>query len=51
MEVVKQDGNLYTFECKYAPMNAGNYKYAVRMYPKNENLPHRMDFCYVKWVG
>jgi starch phosphorylase len=20
------------------------------MYPKNKNLPHRQDFCYVKWL-
>jgi starch phosphorylase len=22
----------------------------VRMYPKNNNLPHRQDFCYVRWL-
>jgi starch phosphorylase len=20
------------------------------MYPKNKHLPHRQDFCYVKWL-
>ena len=29
----------------------GSFKTGVRMYPKNENLPHRQDFCYVKWLG
>ena len=29
--------------------NAGSFKYAYRLYPKNSELPHRQDFCYVKW--
>ena len=49
-EVVKVEGNLYTFQAKYSPSTAGSYKTAVRMYPKNADLPHRQDFAYVKWV-
>lgn len=47
---VKQNGNLYTFEVVFDPDNAGTYKCAVRMFPKNDLLPHRQDFCYVKWL-
>ena len=50
LEMVKKEGNLYTFEAKLSPKQAGLYKSAVRMYPKNKNLPHRTDFCYVKWL-
>jgi starch phosphorylase len=50
LEMVKKEGNLYTFEAKHSPKQAGQYKSAIRMYPKNKNLPHRMDFCYVKWL-
>lgn len=50
LEVVKHDGNLYTFEGKIDLNQAGNFKWAVRMYPRNANLPHRMDFCYVRWI-
>ncbi len=49
-KMVKQEGNLYTFECELEANQAGAYKVAVRMFPKNENLPHRQDFCYVKWL-
>ena len=49
-DVVKREGNLYTFQGKIDPNFAGNFKSAVRMYPKNSNLPHRQDFCYVKWI-
>ena len=49
LKMVGKDGNNYTFEATLAPQQAGEYKSAVRMYPKNKNLPHRQDFCYVKW--
>jgi starch phosphorylase len=48
--MVKRDGNRYTFEAELAPRQPGIYKSAVRMYPKNDKLPHRQDFCYVKWL-
>ncbi len=49
-KVVKQDGNLYTFELKFQSNHAGAYKCCVRMFPKNKYLPHRQDFAYVKWL-
>ncbi len=48
-KVVKKEGNLYTFECITDQSDAGLYKCAIRMYPKNDLLPHRQDFAYVKW--
>ncbi|MDE5986577.1 MAG: alpha-glucan family phosphorylase [Prevotella sp.] len=50
-QVTKVEGNLYTFEAHYTPSQAGAYKTAVRMYPKNDLLPHRCDFAYIKWIG
>ena len=49
-QLVKVEGNIYTFECDITPDKAGTFKAGVRMYPKNEKLPHRQDFCYVKWI-
>ena len=49
LTVVGREGNNNTFQGKIELSNAGNFKSAVRMYPKNSNLPHRQDFCYVKW--
>ena len=49
-ELVGREGNLYTFECDIEPDEAGTYKTAVRMYPKSDKLPHRQDFCYVRWI-
>ena len=50
LKMVGHEGNNYTFEVVHSPKQAGQYKSAVRMYPKNKNLPHRQDFCYVKWL-
>ena len=49
MKVIKKEGNLYTFELKHSLSNAGSYKISYRMYPKHPGLPHRQDFCYVRW--
>ena len=49
MEVVKREGDLYTFQCKHHLDNGGSFRVAYRMFPKNVNLPHRQDFCYVRW--
>ena len=49
-EVVAHEGNNYTFEATFEPNVAGSFKSCVRMYPKNENLVYREDFCYVKWL-
>lgn len=51
LEVVKRDGNLFTFEGTHCIPTSGSFKVAYRMYPKNVNLPHRQDFCYVKWFN
>lgn len=48
-EMVKKEGNLHTFTAVCSISNAGSFKYAYRMYPKNAELPHRQDFCYVRW--
>ena len=44
-----RDGNKFTFTASHCLDNAGSFKVCYRMFPKNENLPHRQDFCYVKW--
>ena len=46
-----REGNKYTFVASHGMDDAGSFKVCYRMYPKNENLPHRQDFCYVKWFA
>lgn len=47
--VVKKEGTCYTFQAVCSLSNAGSFKYAYRMFPKHADLPHRQDFCYVRW--
>lgn len=49
-KMTSHEGNNYTFEADVEFDEAGQFRTAVRMFPKNKNLPHRQDFCYVKWV-
>ena len=47
---VSREGNVVTYELKNKAKNAGVYRYALRLYPKNADLPHRQDFAYVRWI-
>ena len=51
MELVNREGNLYTFKIESIVNNAGTFKYSYRMFPKNPNLPHRQDFCYIRYFN
>ena len=50
LKMTGHEGNNSTFEAELKPTQFGQYKSAVRMYPKHKQLPHRQDFCYVKWL-
>lgn len=49
-ELVKEEGSKLFFELSITPDVSGIRKTAIRMYPKNDDLPHRQDFAYVKWI-
>ena len=50
LTLVKTEGTKLFFNINYQLDNAGAYKYGFRMFPKNDMLPHRQDFCYVRWM-
>ena len=50
LDLVKAEGSHLFFEADYRLDYAGGMKFGLRMYPKNDLLPHRMDFCYVRWI-
>ncbi len=47
----KSVGNLCTFSIDYSVNNAGSFKVCYRIYPEHEELPHRQDFAFVKWLA
>ncbi|MGE5393269.1 MAG: alpha-glucan family phosphorylase [Candidatus Saccharibacteria bacterium] len=49
-EVEKTEGTTLTYKLNLQLMNSGAYGYAIRVYPKHPELPHRQDFQYLKWL-
>ncbi len=43
------EGNVCTYTLDDHINDSGMFRYAFRVYPWNENLPHRQDFAYMKW--
>jgi len=48
--LVKEEGSKLFFELKTTPSEAGLQKMGFRVYPANKELPHRMDFAFVRWI-
>ena len=46
----KTEGSRVTYALDYTPDEAGTFDVALRIFPVNPHLPHRMDFALVKWA-
>ena len=46
----KVEGKTATYTLDYTPDETGTYDVALRVFPHNDHLPHRMDFALVKWA-
>ena len=49
-KLIKEEGSKLFFELKTASSEAGPHKMGFRVYPVNKELPHRMDFAFVRWI-
>lgn len=38
------------YSVRSTPESTGSFDMAIRVFPKNDKLPHRMDFALVKWA-
>ena len=50
LQLVRTEGTKLYFHLNYRLTRAGTFHYGFRMFPKNVELPHRQDFCYVRWL-
>ncbi|MBQ8470956.1 MAG: alpha-glucan family phosphorylase, partial [Alistipes sp.] len=50
LERTQVEGTQVTYTLEYTPDEAGTFDYALRIFPQNEHLAHRMDFALVKWA-
>lgn len=44
------EGTRATFRLSIVPVNPGAFDCGIRIFAKHPELPHRMDFCLVRWV-
>lgn len=49
-DVIKEEGNVLTYQLNAKLKDAGVFRYGYRLYPVNPELPHRMDFAYTRWI-
>ena len=49
-KVVKEEGNVLTYELTTETKDPGVFRIGYRLYPYNPNLPHRQDFAYTRWI-
>ena len=49
-KIVKEEGNVLTYELRTKIKDPGVFRYGFRMYPTNSELPHRQDFAFTRWV-
>ncbi len=50
LTLIKQEESLAFYHIEMAPAATGSFDVAIRLYPQNDKLPHRMDFALVKWA-
>ncbi|MDR1763286.1 MAG: alpha-glucan family phosphorylase [Dysgonamonadaceae bacterium] len=51
MNLDRTEGNKVYYSIELKASTAGPLKFGIRIYPDNKDLPHRMDFAYVKWIN
>lgn len=49
-QVVKEEGNVLTYELDLKISDPGVFRYGFRLFPKNAELPHRQDFAFTRWI-
>ena len=50
LERTAVEGSVVTYALDYRSGRSGSFDVALRIYPSNPHLPHRMDFALVKWA-
>ena len=48
--LLQKKENIAHYKVEITPNDPGVFDIGIRIYPKNDLLPHRQDFAYVKWI-
>jgi len=49
-EFVNSKKGRVIYKVEFQPESAGTYFYGIRIYARHKELPHRQDFCLLRWV-
>jgi phosphorylase/glycogen(starch) synthase len=49
-EMAEMDHSKAVYRTKVTPVKPGTFDYGIRIFARNESLPHRQDFPLVRWV-
>jgi phosphorylase/glycogen(starch) synthase len=49
-EVVDRENGHTSYRAEITPDHSGTFEYAIRIYARHPDLPHRQDFALVKWT-
>ena len=50
LECIHTEGSIAEYAIRHYSVNAGQYDIGFRIFPKMEELPHRLDFPLVRWI-
>jgi glycogen phosphorylase/synthase len=50
MNLSRIEGTKAFYQSEITLSQPGVFRYGIRVFPKHPDLPHRMDFSYVKWI-
>lgn len=50
LELIQSEGSEATFKGSLNLTDPGVFDFAFRIFPKSDLLPHKQDFCLVKWI-
>jgi len=50
LELIDSRDGRSLYKLELAPEKAGTFFYGLRLYPRNDDLPHRQDFYLLKWI-
>jgi len=49
-EIAEMDQSRVVYRTTVTPVKPGRFEYGIRIFARNDSLPHRQDFPLVKWV-
>ncbi len=49
LAILEKNGSIIKYGTTFKMTQAGMFEYSFRMFPIHPDMPHRQDFCFVRW--